>query len=121
MQITLETFDQQLDEKGWLIFDSIVDHSIIEKMREAIEIDYKRCREIQITNGIAQNNSHTLHHLIGQSNIWIEYLQSNPIHTLIKRYFDGNYILNSFGGAINIANSESYAHKIHRDIRSYSG
>jgi hypothetical protein len=121
MIISNEFFDEQLDEKGWLVFDSLIDMSIINKMREAIEIDYQHCRNIQIKNGIANNNSHTVHHLVGQSNIWFEYLNVTPIHSFVERYFNGCFILNSFGGAINTAHSESYAHNVHRDIRTYSG
>lgn len=121
MNISYEHFDQQLNEKGWLVFDSMIDLSTVNKMQRAIEHDYQKCRELQVNNGIAINNAHTVHHLIGQSPVWLNYLQNTPIHSFVERYFGGCFILNSFGGAINTANSKSYAHHIHRDIRTYSG
>lgn len=121
MNISNEYFDEQIDEKGWLIFDSLIDVSVISKMQKAIGDDYLHCREIQVNNDIATNNANTVHHLIGQSQVWLDYLMATPIHSFVERYFDGCFILNSFGGAINTANSESYAHNIHRDIRTYSG
>lgn len=115
------TFDKLMDEKGWVIFERAVDPDLIARMAEDIHKAYDICRAIQVKNGIAANTEYTVHHLIGVCDSYLEYLDTMPIKPYIERYFGGKYILNSLGGAINSAYSRSYAHNIHRDIRSYSG
>jgi len=109
-----------MNEKGWVIFEEMIDLELIEKMRVDIVLAYKRCRNIQMLNGIPDNNAHTVHHLIGEEPSFFNYLEETPIHEYVARYFEGEFILNSFGGAINTTDSSNYAHQIHRDVRTYS-
>jgi hypothetical protein len=113
-------FSALMNEKGWVIFDEVVDPLLIKRMQHDIELAYHRCRAIQVENGIPENNAYTVHHLIGHEDSFLEYLRDCPVSEYIAQYFDGPYILNSFGGAINTAHATSYAHNIHRDIRSFS-
>lgn len=121
MNIKTEEFNRIITEKGWIIFDSIIPLNLIEKMKSDLHSCYINCRKIQTKNNIANNTAFTAHHLVGQSQSFLDYLELNPIAQYIEEYFKGKYILNSFGGAINKANSKSYANEIHRDIRTYSG
>jgi len=117
-------FDQQMDEKGWVIFDRVVDQNLVSRMQDDIHKAYDICRSFQVKNGISDITEYTVHHLIGIPEVadsYLEFLEKLPITEYINRHFGGNFILNSFGGAINTAYSRSYAHNIHRDIRSYSG
>ncbi len=118
--MNLTDFDIRMEKYGWVIFEDAVDPKLILKMQKDIETAYIRCRAIQIKNNIPENNVHTVHHLVGQEASFFDYLNTCPIDQYIERYFKGPFILNSFGGAINTARSTSYAHNIHRDIRSYS-
>jgi Phytanoyl-CoA dioxygenase (PhyH) len=114
-------FDRLMDERGWVIFENVISKDLIGRMIEGIHKAYDTCRAIQVKNGIAADTEFTVHHLIGQHDSFLEYLSVPHIKPYVARYFAGKYILNSFGGAINSAYSRSYAHRIHRDIRSYSG
>lgn len=114
-------FDRLMDERGWVVFESVVEPGLLQRMTDDIHKAYDICRAIQLKNGIGANTEYTVHHLIGICDSYLEYLDTMPIKPYIERYFGGKYILNSFGGAINSAYSRSYAHNIHRDIRSYSG
>ncbi|MFT4553328.1 MAG: ectoine hydroxylase-related dioxygenase (phytanoyl-CoA dioxygenase family) [Chlamydiales bacterium] len=117
----LEEYKHLMDVKGWVVLDSVIEKSLIKQMAQDIHIAYENCRAIQIRNGIPQNNAFTVHHLIGQCDSFLNYLQrSEVLDEYLKASFGGKYILNSFGGAINTANSSSYAHNIHRDVRTYS-
>jgi hypothetical protein len=122
--INFAEFDQQMNEKGWAIFDRVVPSDSVARMRDDIHKAYDICRSFQEKNGVSDMTENTVHHLIGIPQVaesFLEFLEKLPITEYIERHFGGNFILNSFGGAINTAYSRSYAHNIHRDIRSYSG
>jgi len=119
--ISIEEFKQQLDQNGWIVLEKEIPDRLIEQMALDLETCYKACREIQIENKVAADTSHTVHHLIGQKDSFLDFLNKLPTDKYMESYFDGKFILNSFGGAINLANTTSYAHNIHRDIRSFSG
>jgi ectoine hydroxylase-related dioxygenase (phytanoyl-CoA dioxygenase family) len=38
----------------------------------------------------------------------------------LKSYFGGNYILNAFGGNLNLTSQFTYASNVHRDVRTYT-
>lgn len=117
----LKHFDRLINEKGWIVFDSVVPTSLVDDMKSDLQDCYTKCRELQIKHNIAKDTPYTVHHLVGQAKSFLKYLELNPIDEYITHYFSGKYILNSFGGAINKANSSSYANKVHRDIRTFSG
>lgn len=120
--VTLADFKNEMDEKGWFIFNDFLPLSFTKRMVEDLENSYKICRAIQIKNKVEKDTEYTLHHLIGQGDSYIEFIDLiEPLNPYFEAYFKGKYILNSFGGAINTARASSYAHRIHRDIRSYSG
>ncbi len=122
IHLSISDFKMQMDQKGWVIFHSLLPMSLVEKMRIDLDNAYKICRSIQIKNKVDKDTEFTLHHLIGQGESFVEFIDLiEPINEYLEIYFQGKYILNSFGGAINTANSRSYAHKVHRDIRTYSG
>lgn len=122
IKLSIADFQTLMEQKGWVIFDSLLPMMFIEKMRTDLDNAYKICRSIQIKNKVDKDTEFTLHHLIGQGDSFIEFIDLiEPINDYLEIYFQGKYILNSFGGAINTAKSRSYAHKVHRDIRTYSG
>ena len=63
-------------------------------------------------------NDGTLHHLLADATAFIDVLSAfERIDPLIRAFFGGNYILNSYGGVINVRNTHAYVHNVHRDIR----
>lgn len=119
--LSIEAFDAGMAERGWVIFERAIPLAIVERMREDIHKAYAICRDYQVRNGIDQDTSLTVHHLVGQFDSFLDCLEAYPIYPFIERYFGGQFILNSYGGAINTRHSQSYAQRVHRDIRSYSG
>lgn len=119
--MSIDVFDAHMEEKGWIIFEQAIEPALVEQMREDIHKAYAICREYQTRNGIDQDTSLTVHHLVGQFDSFLDCLGAYPIYPFIERYFAGQFILNSFGGAINTRDSQSYAQRVHRDIRSFSG
>ncbi len=119
--ISLKEFNQQMQEKGWFIFHDLVSLELVNCMLDDLQGAYQICRQIQLSNNIPLNNEGTLHHLVELGESFIDYLIfSECLDPYLQEYFCGKYILNSFGGNINIKGIASYASMIHRDIRSYS-
>lgn len=111
-----------MNERGWAIFPQLISQDFVDRMNADMEIAYKICRSIQIKNKVDKDTEFTLHHLIGQGDTFLEFIAlMEGLNEYFEIYFEGKFILNSLGGAINSAYSRSYAHRIHRDIRSYSG
>ena len=119
--MTIAEFERLMENRGWVIFERAISDYMVARMLDGLASAYETCRAIQVANGVSEKTEFTVHHLVGQGQVWLDFLEAMPIGPYIERYFGGKYILNSFGGAINSAHSRSYAHEIHRDIRSFSG
>lgn len=116
----LAEFNRQMTDRGWCIFPEFVPKSMVEAMSDALERCYEKCRKIQIANGL-DNTEGTVHHLVGQEQVFINYLQLfESLNEYTESFFGGKYILNAMGGNI-LKKGMSYANGIHRDMRSFSG
>lgn len=118
--MNIQEFDRRMQEQGWVLFDGLVEIALVERMIADLEVAYAECRRIQEKNGIAANTENTVHHLIGQGQSFLDYLDGHYIHAFLEHHFSGNYILNSFGAALNQQDLKNYAHNIHRDVRTFS-
>lgn len=116
-------FTEELNENGWFIaHDFIQDENLILAIKNALAERSKACREIQIKNGIGDNNEGTTHHLIGQHPIFLDLLNKLVLefNEFFEEFFSGKYILNAFGGNFLGKGTKSYASAIHRDVRTFS-
>lgn len=116
----IEQFDGVMKEKGWVLLEAVVPEELVLRMANELQSAYLHCRSLQERNGISTGTEYTVHHLIGQGESFFEYLEAQYIHPYLTHCFSGAYILNSFGGTINSRNSENYAHRIHRDVRTFT-
>jgi hypothetical protein len=117
----LSEFTERMAGDGWVIVDSVLPMASVERMRADLDRAYAVCRETQIKNGVYSETDGTVHHVIGLGDSFLDYIQHLPLLPFYEAYFQGAFILNSFGGAINTRNTRTYAHRVHRDIRSFSG
>ncbi len=65
----------------------------------------------------------TAHHVVGGCDSLNEFLCTPFVDDYIHAYFDGEYILNSYGALNNLpCSSETYQHgqRFHRDVRTFS-
>ena len=116
----LDRFSEAMATRGWLVIDRFVDDDLVHRMRADLDLAYATCRRLQVANGIALDTEGTLHHLVGQGESFLEFIDRlGPIVPHLETHFGGRFILNSFGGNILRA-SASYASAIHRDVRTYS-
>lgn len=118
--MSIKEFVQQITFKGWYSFPGFLAAPLVERLRGDLEESYLMCRRVQRQNGI-ENAKNTAHHIVGHAKSFMDYLTKfEELDSYVEAYFGGKYILNSFGGNI-LKKEASYASKIHRDIRSYSG
>ena len=119
----LSKFQDQINRDGFVIFDEIVQHSILFNLREDIPRRLLICKEWQKRNGVDEGMEGAAHHVVGGSDSLNEFLCSMYLDDFVHSYFDGPYILNSFGALSNLPySSETYRHgqQFHRDVRTFS-
>ena len=110
---------ESLLKKGWVILPEIVDKDLVNRLRKGIDEAYAVCRSIQVKNGIAENTDGTVHHLLCFEGPFLDFLKQNYCGDIISAFFQSPYILNTYGGVINLPNKASYVANIHRDIRTF--
>ena len=109
-----------METRGWFIFEDIVDAPLIKKLVDDLEQAYEIRRPIQIKNGVDANTEGTAHHLLADGKSFVELLKRAYLDEYLKSYFGGNYILNTYGGNLNLKKSFTYASNVHRDVRTYT-
>ena len=123
MKLTLNS--DQLKDKGYTIVPSFFEEGYMDVVSKSIDDSYKLCRKIQIENGIDAITDGTVHHLLATNDhIYLDILtiiSTSPLYNFIKDFFGGNFIINSYGGVINLTSKPSYVANVHRDIRFFSG
>lgn len=122
LNIDLKQFGVEMRERGWCIQPAAIDAVLVDRMLTDLGRAWDICRSIQTRNGVASDADLTVHHLLGQGQSFMDFVnEMEPLMPYLEHYFEGRFILNSFGGAINTRNRTSYAQRVHRDIRSFSG
>lgn len=122
LSLDLPAFQARMANEGWALFEAAVPRPLVGRMRDDLAHAWEVCRAIQERNGVANDAELTVHHLLGNGDSFTDYIEASaPLDPYFDSYFGGRYILNSLGGAINTRGRTSYAQRIHRDIRSYSG
>jgi hypothetical protein len=112
-------FLKVIKEKGWIKFDNIIPADFVATINKDLEIAYQTCRSVQIKNGIDANTDGTVHHVLGLADSFLQIIENMYLHDHIAAYFDNPYIINSYGGVINMPKKLSYVGNIHRDIRTF--
>lgn len=115
------TFSEEIGSAGCAVFPDALEAPFVQQLSADVDAAYNTCREIQVKNGIDVNTDGTFHHVVGCAPSFLELLEQNPVHAHMEAYFGSPYILNSFGGVINMPGKPAYVANIHRDQRSYSG
>lgn len=118
--VSVADFARQMEDTGWFIFEEVVDASLIRDLIVDLEKSYEIRRPIQIKNGVDANTEGTAHHLLADGKSFLDLLQRAYLHEYLKSFFEGNYILNTFGGNLNLRKQFTYASVVHRDVRTYT-
>lgn len=107
-----------LDKDGWFVWPDAIDAPSLDTLAVELGTALTVRGQIRRRNGVEGGNDGTLHHLLADHSCFMELLtRIEPFDPLLRRYFNGQYILNSYGGVINRRDTLAYVHGIHRDIR----
>jgi phytanoyl-CoA dioxygenase PhyH len=110
-----------LEQEGWALLPSLVSADLLTRLLGELDHVYKQQRALQLRNGVGEGADGTVHHLPCAGGAFLELLEHNGGHAALQQFFEGPYILNTYGGVLNLPNDVSYVGRIHRDLRSFSG
>lgn len=118
MNTTDVQHDDALAETGWAVLPQLIRTDLLDSLVRALPPSLKLRDEIRQRNGVSDNSAGTLHHLLMDDACYVELLAELAVlEPNFKKFFEGNFVLNSYGGVINERDSHSYVQNVHRDIR----
>jgi hypothetical protein len=117
----MSTAMETLTRDGWVLVGGAVPADVLARLRSDIEAAFTSQRAIQINNGVGEGTAGTVHHLPLSGGSFLEFLEGRFCGDLLDAFFGGPYILNTFGGVLNLPDDLSYVGRVHRDLRSFSG
>ncbi len=123
MTLSITDFEHLMHAQGFWIFEAVVPKTLLEKLRVDIVKRQEVCRRWQMKNGLGSGMEGAAHHIVGGGDSLDEFLYEFYLDEYIQAYFEGNYILNSFGALNNLphtADAYKHGHNFHRDVRTYS-
>jgi phytanoyl-CoA dioxygenase PhyH len=110
-----------LRDCGWVRLEAGVPLPLVSRLTCALEKVYAEQRVLQIRNGVGTGTDGTVHHLPCAGGVFLELLEQASQQAPLDRFFRGPYILNTYGGVLNLPNDASYVSRVHRDQRTFSG
>tara|TARA_B100000700_G_scaffold317565_1_gene409167 strand:+ start:192 stop:962 length:771 start_codon:yes stop_codon:yes gene_type:complete len=114
----------QLDfeSNGVCIYKSFLSEEEVIEVREILNEATIICQSMQKKSGLINITSGSSHHLPVIDRRFLNIINSyKKLDSFITSLFGGKYILNSFGGNLNVKETINYASNIHRDQRFFSG
>ncbi|TWO66688.1 hypothetical protein FN976_26420 [Caenimonas sedimenti] len=107
-----------MQDKGWWVARDAIAPGVLDAVCEQLAPALARRDRIRARNGVEGSNDGTLHHLLGDGPEFIDLLRTlEHFSAELDWFFEGKYILNSYGGVINEKDTAAYVHQVHRDIR----
>ena len=111
----------RMNAAGWVLFPRVLSVEQTKHLSCALDRAYFVNRKIQLENGVGDEVDGSVAHLPLIDDIFVDFLEGLYFDELLKGFFGGAYILNTFGGITNLPHKLSYVGSIHRDQRTYSG
>jgi ectoine hydroxylase-related dioxygenase (phytanoyl-CoA dioxygenase family) len=118
METIVKRHEAELATQGWTVVPGVIDADLTAALAEALAPSLALRNQIRQRNGVAQNTDGTLHHLLMDDRCYLRLLSEfEVLAPMFKAFFEGNFILNSYGGVVNLRDSRAYVQNVHRDIR----
>jgi hypothetical protein len=111
----------RLEQEGWTLLPRCVDDALCGRLCEELERTYAIQRDVQARNGVAAGTDGTVHHLPLAGGVFLEFLERGYAGSELASFFGAPYIVNTFGGVLNLPHNLSYVGAVHRDLRTFSG
>ena len=114
----------ELKETGVTIYRNIIEETLIEDLKKAMDISFAKHKHIQqklgneiIVPGVALNSlfDHDSYFVL------LNDIQSKLGKQIEDNFFKSKYILNSFSCLSTFPNHLNFSSKVHRDIKCYTG
>jgi Phytanoyl-CoA dioxygenase (PhyH) len=112
---------KKLCEDGWTLLPAIVPGEFVGRLVDELERVYHDQRALQLRNGVGDGADGTVHHLPCAGGAFIEFLERGYGLRELDGFFSAPYILNTYGGVLNLPTGPSYVARVHRDQRTFSG
>ena len=115
--------NEELNEQGYTILTSFFEQGFVNRLIYDLDSWIDHASSIRTKAGLEEEMAGVAHHVMGKEDAMADLVRMLPFDKVFREYFDGPYILNSFGGLKNVnASSENYTHvtNFHRDVRTYS-
>lgn len=110
-----------LCEDGWALLPSIVPSRLVARLIDELQCVYRDQRALQVRNSVGDGTDGTIHHLPCAGGAFLDFLEDGYGQMVLDAFFSGPYILNTYGGVLNLPNDPSYVARVHRDQRTFSG
>lgn len=118
MNTSVKQHQAELETKGWTIVPDVVSPPLTATLAAALAPSLALRDGIRERNGVAHGTDGTLHHLLMDDPCYLQLLSAlEALAPIFNAFFEGKYILNSYGGVISTHDSRAYVHEVHRDIR----
>ena len=118
--LDVDTLARDLECRGWTLVESLIDEALVDDLVRDLDHAYAIRRRIQVERGLGEGTEGTCHHLVGDGDSFLELLDRMLLHDVHRRYFNGPYILNSFGAVLAEPGHGSYVTRPHRDVRTFT-
>jgi len=116
---------QELKEKGYSIIRNQVAEDWLNLLSKEVDKAFKEHKTIQVENNSDITSDGVALHVLVDSPVFIEFLQtlldSGFIQSLQDNFFYSKCILNSMSALNNLPNQPNFSAVVHRDLRFYSG
>jgi hypothetical protein len=116
--VSVAEHEARLAQDGWTVLPRFLESDLLDSLNAALVPSLELRDAIRQRNNVSENSDGTLHHLLTDAPCYMELLASlEPLDELFRAFFGGNFVLNTYGGVVNNADTRSYVQTVHRDIR----
>jgi hypothetical protein len=115
--------NKNLNEQGYTIENQFFDQTFVNRLIDDLDSWIEFAAAVRVKTGQGNTMAGVAHHILGKNDSMGDLIKRLPFDDVLREYFEGPYILNSFGGLKNVnAGKENYTHvnNFHRDVRTFS-
>lgn len=114
----------EMADQGYTILPSRLPDTLLTRLRYDLPLRAQACASMLRNAGMDDSGGNVAHHIVGGDDAAREFIEMDVTDSIISAYFNGPFILNSYGAVNNApAGGSDYEHgkRFHRDVRTYAG